>query len=210
MLKVVTSLLILIHSCLIADVIEGKVVGVSDGDSLTLLTAKKEQLKIRMDGIDAPEMGQDFGNKSKQALSSKVFGKRVKVESKGRDKYDRTIGRVFVDGVNINHWMVEKGWAWQYVKYDKSAKLKKAQEAAKQQKLGIWRQANVIAPWEYRANIKKRNALKKEQQTGVKTQYWLNTSTNTRHNDTCKWFKKTKQGRLCKPDEGAACGACGG
>ena len=99
------------------------VVGVTDGDSITCLTGDKQQVKVRLNAIDAPERGQPFANKSKQALSDMVFGKDVEVEELGTDRYKRTIGLVTVGELDVNHEMVAKGMAWHYVKYDDSKVL---------------------------------------------------------------------------------------
>lgn len=128
----------------------GKVVGVNDGDTLTVLAASKVQYKIRLQGIDAPEKAQAFGEKSKQALSEMVFGKTVKVESRGTDRYDRTLGEVFVGTNWINRAMVEQGWAWHYIKYSKLAELSKAEQEAKQRQLGLWSDKEPVPPWEFR------------------------------------------------------------
>jgi len=82
--------------------ITGKVVGVSDGDTLTVLDDQKRQYKVRLDGIDAPESNQDFGSRAKQSLSDLVFGKTVTVISSKKDRYNRTLGKVMLDGRNIN------------------------------------------------------------------------------------------------------------
>jgi len=132
--------------------IAGKVVGVSDGDTLTVLDASKTQYKIRLQGIDAPEKAQAFGEKSKQALSGMVFGKTVKIESKGTDRYSRTLGEVFVGTNWINRAMVEQGWAWHYVQYSKSAELAKAEQEAKRKGLGLWRDKEPLPPWTFRKN----------------------------------------------------------
>jgi endonuclease YncB( thermonuclease family) len=127
-----------------------RVVGVTDGDSITCLTPEKQQVKIRMNAIDAPERGQPFANKSKQALSDMVFGKDVEVEDLGTDKYKRTIGRVTVSGLDVNHEMVAKGMAWQYVKYDQSRELRDAEQSARAAKLGLWADPHATPPWEWR------------------------------------------------------------
>ena len=85
-----------------AEPIVGKIVGVADGDTLTVLDALKHQHKIRLSGIDAPESGQAFGNRSKQALSDCAFGKQATVEGDKTDRYGRTVGRVVVAGVDCN------------------------------------------------------------------------------------------------------------
>jgi endonuclease YncB( thermonuclease family) len=84
-----------------------KVVGVYDGDTITGLDDSKTQFKIRLDAIDAPELGQPFGQASKKALSEKVFGKDVVVIAKTKDKYGRTVGHVMIDGRDVNREMLE-------------------------------------------------------------------------------------------------------
>lgn len=125
-------------------------VGVSDGDTLTCLTAKKQQVKVRLYGIDAPEREQPYGNRSKQALSDLVFGKDVEVEDRGTDKYKRTIGRVTVGSVDVNREMVAKGMAWHYMRYDQSQKLADAEKAARAAKAGLWADSHACPPWEWR------------------------------------------------------------
>jgi endonuclease YncB( thermonuclease family) len=84
----------------------GKVVGVHDGDTLTLLVDGRTQYKVRLDGIDAPELGQDFGTRAKQALSKAIFGKTVRIETHGQDRYGRTLGEVFDGAESINRRLV--------------------------------------------------------------------------------------------------------
>ena len=132
------------------ETLTGKVVGVSDGDTLTLLV-EKTQYKIRLAGIDAPEKGQAFGNKAKQALSDKVFGKQVQVRTQGQDQYGRTIGVVWLGKRNVNAEMVREGWAWHYKKYDKSKELADAEVEARKSKRGLWADAKPTPPWDWRA-----------------------------------------------------------
>ena len=127
-----------------------RVVGVTDGDSITCLKPDKQQVKVRLNAIDAPERGQPFANKSKQALSDMVFGKDVEVEISGEDKYDRTIGRVTIAGRDVNEEMVAKGMAWQYVKYDTSRTLRETEQSARAAKLGLWADPHAMPPWEWR------------------------------------------------------------
>src|SRR5437899_1550933 len=112
--------------------LKGKVVGVHDGDTITVLVGKK-QVKVRLAAIDAPESGQDYGKKAKQALSAKVFDKVVRVQTGGTDRYGRTLGTVWRgDGKperSVNHEMVAEGWAWHYKRYSKSEELADAEAA---------------------------------------------------------------------------------
>lgn len=197
--------------------------GVHDGDSITVLSPLKNQYKIRLEGIDAPEIGQEFSNKSKDHLSALVFGKTIIIFSTGLDKYGRTLGFVWVDGLNVNLRMIESGFAWQYTKYNQDIQFKAAQENAKAKRQGLWIAFLPMAPWEYRA-------LKSSGDTapplaaipapadsqevksfeGSINSYWLNSSTGQRHNKSCRYFGRTKRGRYCGANEGDPCGICGG
>jgi micrococcal nuclease len=134
--------------------IEGRVVGVHDGDSATLLTHKKSEVKIRLEGIDAPELKQPFGTVSKQALSNLIFGKDVSVRVTGRDRYGRTLGRISVGATDINHAMVAAGMAWHYEKYSKDPKLAAAQVVAITARRGLWGGSTPVPPWEWRKSPK--------------------------------------------------------
>lgn len=131
-----------------------KVVGVKDGDSIVVLEGNK-QTEIRLQCIDAPEMGQAHGKAAKDALSRLVFGKYVTIENAGTDKYGRTLAYVYtVEGVNINEEMVNRGYAWHYDKYCSSAKLKDLQKYAKKEGKGLWVDNNPIPPWDFRQTKK--------------------------------------------------------
>lgn len=131
--------------------ITGKVVGVTDGDTITVLTAAKESVKVRLYGIDAPESKQAFGTRAKEELSRLVFGKVVNVEVKQEDRYGRTVGLVVVDGVRVNVEMVRRGFAWWYRDYaKKDVALAKAEAEAKNAKRGLWADKAPVAPWEFR------------------------------------------------------------
>lgn len=186
----------------VVDTLTGKVIGVTDGDTVKVLV-NRQTIKVRLEGIDAPESSQSFGTKSKQALSKMVFGKSVTVKKTGEDRYGRTLGIIMVGDVDANAKMIEDGWAWHYKKYNDEERLAKLESLARKAKRGLWADANPLAPWEYRAR-------KKAQSNTSATMFWLNTSSNVRHNENCEYFKNTKRGRICGPDDGKACGRCGG
>jgi micrococcal nuclease len=145
----ITVALILLAGHAIAG--EVRIVGVTDGDTVRVLDSEKHEIKIRLSGIDAPEKKQAFSEKSKQALSEKVFGKVVTLEDKGKDRYGRTLGVLIVDGRNVNQEMVAEGWAHWYEKYaPKDTKLRDAEAAARKGKLGLWADAMPVPPWEFR------------------------------------------------------------
>ncbi len=104
-------------SAVIAADLNGSVVGISDGDTFTLLTSEKQQVKIRLAEIDAPESGQPYGNKSKQALSGLIFGKDVCVVVQTTDRYGKTVGRPYVGNLDVCEEMVRVGAAWVYRQY---------------------------------------------------------------------------------------------
>lgn len=128
-----------------------RVIGIKDGDTVVLLTKNKVEITVRLSEIDAPERKQAYGTVSRTFLSDLIFGKEVRLEKDGTDRYGRTLGFIFTkSGVNVNLEMVKNGMAWQYLRYSKSSSLKQAQLLAKTQKLGLWKDPNPIAPWEFR------------------------------------------------------------
>src|SRR4030067_63538 len=124
----------------------GNVVGVADGDTITVLRGR-EQIKVRLAEIEAPEKAQPFGNKSKQALSALVYGKAVLVVDQGQDRYKRTIGRVYQDDVDVSAEQIKQGMAWVYRKYSKDVSLLSLEDEAKAQRLGLWADAEPVPPW---------------------------------------------------------------
>lgn len=133
-----------------------RVVGVSDGDTLTALDESKRQIKVRLAGIDAPERGQDFSNRAKQNLSRMVFGKQVTLEGGKIDRYGRLVAKVVVGGVDANLEQIKAGLAWHFKRYANEQTLKDRREyaaaevEARKAKRGIWSIASPVAPWDFR------------------------------------------------------------
>ena len=140
----------------LAGTIEGRVVGVADGDTVTVLDADKVQHKIRLSGIDAPEKAQAFGNRSKESLSGLVFDKRVIVETEKKDRYGRDVGKVLVNGVDANLEQVQRGFAWHYKAYQREQSANDrmlydlAESEARTARKGLWRDAEPTPPWDFR------------------------------------------------------------
>ncbi len=126
----------------------GSILRIIDGDTFVLQTSEGN-LKIRMDGIDAPEMDQEFGFEAKEFLN-RYMHKNVRVLPNGVDKYGRTIGTLFVEGVNINLLEVREGYAWHYKKYSSDPEMTKAEEMARKEGKGLWSLMNALPPWEWR------------------------------------------------------------
>jgi endonuclease YncB( thermonuclease family) len=139
-----------------AETLTGRVVRVTDGDTIVVLDADKVQHKIRLQGIDAPERRQAFGTKSKEHLSDLVAGKTVAVDYSKYDRYQRVLGKVIVNGEDVNLEQVEAGMAWHYKKYQGEqspsdrVKYSDAEREARMRKIGLWRDTNPISPWDYR------------------------------------------------------------
>lgn len=133
--------------------IEGRCIRVHDGDTVTVLVDTqdgKRQASIRLDGIDAPELGQPFATRSRDKLRELVLDRTCRVESRGPDKYGRTVGRVAVDGEDVNSTMLAMGMAWHYKKYDSRQSMEMKETAARESHAGLWQDPNPIPPWDWR------------------------------------------------------------
>ena len=139
-----------------ADSLTGKVVKITDGDTLYVLDANYEQHKIRLARIDAPERKQAYGLASRKHLASMVAGKQVTVEYQKRDRYGRIVGKVWLNGVDACLEQVKAGFAWHYKKYQHEQSLEdrelyaNAEIKARTERLGLWRENNPNPPWQYR------------------------------------------------------------
>lgn len=134
----------------------GLVVGVADGDTLTVLTPEKERVRVRLDQIDAPEKGQPFGDKSRQSLAGLSFQKTVRVVDHGDDRYGRTIGTVYVDRLNVNNEQLRRGMARVYVRYAREDQLFAIEQEARQLRRGLWTDAKPMPPWAWRSSKARR------------------------------------------------------
>jgi len=152
LLSIIFSLILLATTPTLAATLSGKVVSVADGDTITILTPDKEQVKIRLVEIDAPEKDQPYGQNSKKSLSDMVFGKAVTVEWDKTDKYKRTLGRVFVGDTDVNLQQVKNGAAWAYTQYLTDERIKDAEVEARAAKVGLWalQDDQIMPPWQWR------------------------------------------------------------
>lgn len=139
----------MVATSLLATTLVGWVVKIADGDTLTMLIDGRQE-RIRLSDIDTPERKQPYGTRAKQALANLTFGKTISVETTKRDRYGRVIGRVTVDGVDVNAELVRLGYAWVYRKYSNDAELLRLEQTARNERLGLWADGNAIPPWEWR------------------------------------------------------------
>lgn len=150
------SALLLLALTAQAETIKGRVVGVADGDTITVLDATKTRYKIRLAGIDAPEKAQAYGQRSKESLSELVFDRMVTVETTKRDRYGCSVGTVRVDGLDANLEQIKRGMAWHYKAYEREQSPQErldyatAEISAREARLGLWKDAQPVPPWEFR------------------------------------------------------------
>lgn len=133
--------------------LHGQATRIVDGDTFVLDTGS-QALKIRLSEIDTPERNQPYGLQAKNALSTLIDGKAVQVREAGRDKYRRTLGRVFVEGRDVNAALVEQGAAWVYRQYSHDQRLLRLEEQARTARRGLWGLPDPIAPWDWRKSRK--------------------------------------------------------
>lgn len=152
----VSAELTLLPSVYAAELV-GRVISVTDGDTVTLLDRDNKAHKIRLAGIDAPEKRQAFGQRSKEALSDAVFDRNVTVVWSKRDKYGRLVGKIILpDGSDANLRQIELGLAWHYKRYEREQSTQdrhdyaKAELQARQARVGLWLEPQSVPPWEYR------------------------------------------------------------
>jgi micrococcal nuclease len=134
-----------------AEEFSGRVVGVTDGDTLTVLRDGRAAT-VRLVGIDAPEKGQAFGQRAKQFAAGQAFGKTVTVRVAGHDRYGRLLGDVALpDGRSLNQELVRAGFAWWFRKYSRDSRLGRLEDEAREGRRGLWADRAPEAPWEYRS-----------------------------------------------------------
>jgi endonuclease YncB( thermonuclease family) len=124
-------------------------VGVLDGDSIEVLRGGRS-VQVRLSGIDAPERGQAFSSRAKQALGDLVSGREVEVAVETTDAYGRLVARVRVGGVDTSVEMVRRGLAWHYRRYSDDPALAGAEAAARVARVGLWSDPGAVPPWSYR------------------------------------------------------------
>jgi endonuclease YncB( thermonuclease family) len=168
---VVAGVLLILGGVARAESLLGRVVGVTDGDTVTVLDAANAQHKVRLAGIDAPEKGQPFGERSKENLSRLVFGRDARVDWHKKDRYGRLVGTVWVASPDVSCGrktdcpktldagmaQLTVGLAWHYKKYAHEQEPQQrgqyafAEEEARVKRAGLWRDPNPVPPWDWRS-----------------------------------------------------------
>jgi micrococcal nuclease len=127
-----------------------RVVGVSDGDTLTVLGSSHRPIKCRLYGIDAPEKKQAYGQASKLSLSQLSYGRTAAIDIVSRDRYGRAVCKIAVDGVDVNKEQIARGMAWMYRRYASDRSYSDAEGRAQARRVGIWRDTQPVPPWDFR------------------------------------------------------------
>ncbi|HVF65547.1 MAG TPA: thermonuclease family protein [Casimicrobiaceae bacterium] len=126
----------------------GRVVHVHDGDTISVLVGRQE-LRVRLAGIDSPERYQPYGTLARRALAEMISGRNVRVTTFGRDRFGRVLGRVHLDNVDVNAEQVRRGWAWVF-RRNGDARLLALEAEAKAARRGLWQDTRALPPWEWR------------------------------------------------------------
>ncbi|MCP3888510.1 MAG: nuclease [Desulfobulbaceae bacterium] len=184
---------LLIHSVSHSQNLVGKVISVADGDTITILDNKYLQTKIRLYGIDTPEKGQPFGKAAKRFTSKLTYKKKATIKRYDTDKYGRTVGVVFVDGINVNAEILKAGFAWQYRKYCKASFCEDwilLEKEARKSQVGLWKGVAPVSPWKWRKGA--RNSSYSKSNTGkygdAGTGFHGNIKSHVFHSSSCRHF----------------------
>lgn len=192
--SLIPLLILLLTSNAICQTLQGKVVNVADGDTITILDGSKTQHKIRLYGIDTPERGQAFGNVAQEFTSNLTAGKIVDVIPYDTDKYGRTVGVVLVNGQNVNQQLISAGYAWQYGKYCKESfcnDWSNLEQEARDTKRGLWTEAAPTAPWDYRTGKTASYTSRDSQDTLLTAaggSYHGNVNSHVFHESSCRYY----------------------
>ncbi|MFL0096075.1 thermonuclease family protein [Tenacibaculum maritimum] len=154
--KLFLLIFILTINILNAQVFEGKVIKVKDGDTIVVMDSEYQKFTIRIADIDCPEKSQPFGNKAKRFVLDEIGGEMVNVEIKSHDRYGRAIGNIFYNNTNLSVELLKNGLAWHYKEYSKNKFYQRLEDNARLNKIGLFIDTNAIRPSVYRKSKKKK------------------------------------------------------
>ena len=145
----------------VQDFASGRVVKICDGDTYDLLLDNNTTIRVRMDGIDAPENGMPFSKKAKRYLGELCQGQTIKIDTNNIDHYGRVISFSYLgDGRELSQEMLKAGFAWHYKKYNFDSELAASENEARTAKRGLWQDKSPIPPWEIRKLRRQGNTTK--------------------------------------------------
>ncbi|MDM9632126.1 thermonuclease family protein [Robiginitalea aurantiaca] len=136
------------------DTLQGKVVGIADGDTFTLLLDNKTTVKVRLASIDCPERKQPYSAVATKFISDAIFSRQVSVVVDSKDRYGRSIGWVYYDDKCLNEELLKAGLAWHFRRYSKDERLQAMEDKARANKIGLWQDSKPIPPWDWRRGVR--------------------------------------------------------
>lgn len=190
-------LILFINPNLFAYEVNGKVIGIIDGDSITILDKNKKQQEIRLNGIDAPEMGQEFGKNAKKMLSNFIFAKQVRADCIEIDKYSRHVCTLYFNSgeedIDINAAMVANGGAWVYTKYYDGESYYALEKIAKNGNLGLWQDKYYsVPPWEWRDGNYNQQAIQQKNNPTSNGSVVKMSKSRICHDTNSRYYSRTK------------------
>lgn len=211
--KLVLFFLLLLLCAQALGATEGRCLRVTDGDTITIDAGGGKE-KVRLIGIDAPELQQEGGREARQYLAKRILNRRVTVEGETRDRYGRLLGTVYLGAENINLSLVREGHAWDYKAYSAGPVYTRAEQAARTARRGLWAQQNAVAPWNYRKAERsaRRPATPAPRPEAATALYWVSNSGKT-HKRRCRHFRDTPGSgyytNTPSPRDAKCCGGAG-
>ena len=178
-IKYILLTLVFLPQLLLAESFAGKCIGISDGDTISVLRNQRS-VRVRLEGIDSPEKGQDFSSVATKFTSSLAFGHKVSVQIKEYDRYGRIVGRVSIGEKDLSTELVKAGLAWHYKQYSSDRALAAAENQARNVRVGLWSLLNPKPPWEYRMQGRKTRTLQ--------TTLLGNTRSKVLHQSSCSYY----------------------
>lgn len=156
MKKIIYTIFSLLFPLILFSQTKGKIIKIKDGDTVVVLLSDNTQETLRLAEVDCPENGQAFGKNAKQFTSAQVFGKKVIFYRINKDRYKRTVAKIFYDQEKyLSEEIIKAGFGWWYFKASKNTNLQKFQDTAKDKRLGLWADKNAVSPWDFRKNKRK-------------------------------------------------------
>jgi micrococcal nuclease len=148
-LRLSAAVVVLVGAACAGETFSGKVVAIHDGDTISVLRGR-EPVRLRLEGIDTPELGQAFGRAAKQFTAALAFGREVTVTTRYRDTFDRPVARVRLGGEDLSQALVRAGMAWHFTRYSNDRELATAEREARSARRGLWAEPNPTPPWLWR------------------------------------------------------------
>lgn len=198
--------IILLLLLLAPNQLAGRVVGVSDGDTITILAEGpkgKRPVRVRLHGIDCPESHQPYGARAKQFTSRLAFGRQAVASVVDTDRYGRLVAEVAVEGRSLNRELVEAGLAWAYARY--SRRYAASEQAARAARRGLWADPSPVPPWEFRRLPAK--ARPRASAVKAASPNCAGHASGCRGDAECTVCRDCSRCRHCH-GEGNTCGAC--